>query len=164
MRILYQCLLLLLMGCMLPGCGTTQPTAEINIQSARYLNPDINGNPAAVVVSVFQLKSPFSFKNAGYDALDINSAAILGADLIDKQVFNIRPHNRKSIKLTLEQSTQYIGIVAGYRKINEATWHTIIRIPKGAKSVTIELVLESQGLSARLLQKKQSAFLSMLSH
>lgn len=151
MKIFFRCSLFLLMVCMLAACATSQPTAAINIQSARYLNPDINGNAAPVVVTIYQLKSPFAFKNASYDELDNNSASILGGDLVDKQVLSVRPNQREGINLALEQNTKYIGIMAGYRNINEATWHTIVRIPNGEKNAKIELVLESQGLSVRIL-------------
>jgi len=136
----------------LTACASGPGGVAVNIQSARYLNPDVNGIASPLVVSIYQLKSPFTFNNANYGSLANNSAAILGTDLIDKQTMEIRPGENKMINLDLTQNTQYIGIVAGYRKINQAQWHTTIRIPGKGKGISIALNLESQGLSAHILK------------
>lgn len=136
----------------LTACASGPGGVAVNIQSARYLNPDVNGVASPVVVSIYQLKSPFTFNNANYGSLANNSAAILGSDLIDKQTMEIRPGENKVVNLNLAQSTQYIGIVAGYRKINQAQWHTTIRVPGKSKGVSIALNLESQGLSAHIIK------------
>jgi len=154
MRTIFRLLILASMGVLLAACASTVPNANINIQSARYLNPDINGRASPVVVSIYQLKSPFSFKNANYSALSANSAQVLGSDLVDKQTVEVRPDSQKIINLSLAQNTKYIGIVAGYRKINQASWHRIIRVPAKDKRVSVAVVLESQGLAAHLQQQK----------
>ena len=136
----------------LTACASGPNGVAVDIQSARYLNPDVNGLASPVVISIYQLKSPFTFNNANYSSLANNSAAILGSDLIDKQTMEIRPGENKNINLDLAQATQYIGIVAGYRKINQAQWHTTIRIPAKSKGANIALSLESQGLSPRLIK------------
>lgn len=117
---------------------------KINIQSAQYLNPNVNGIAAPVVVLLYQLKSPYNFNNADYGSLSMSSLVVLGQDLIDKETLEIRPGEKKSIQFTLLPGTQYVGIVAGYRTINTAKWRAIIPIANKSKKVTLNL--NSSGL------------------
>src|SRR5262245_11564447 len=115
-------LCILMISSILAACASNEMT--ITIQAVNYLNPDINGLASLVVVSIYQLKAPYNFNNADYDSLATNSSAILASDLIDKQTAEIRPAENKVIRLELSPSTQYIGIVAAYRTIDTAQWHT----------------------------------------
>ena len=139
-------LLLTLTGCSIFPSST--PTVKINVRSAQYLNPDINGRPSPVVVTIYQLKKPFAFKQANYIALANNSGQILGNALIDKHIVEIRPSSYKVINQPLSANTRYLGIVAAYRKINQTKWHAIVKIT--TRHTTVNVNLESQGL---VLQK-----------
>ncbi len=104
------------------------------------------GNPSPIVVTVYQLKSPFAFEQSSFDALENNSAKALGNDLLDRQTIEVRPNSQQYLDISLSGQTQYLGIVAAYRNINQAIWHKAIKIrPKQAKPIQINL--ESQALS-----------------
>lgn len=137
-------LCLLIISSILAACASNE--MALTIQSVSYLNPDINGLASPVVVSIYQLKAPYNFNNADYDSLAANSSAILGSDLIDKQTAEIRPAENKVIRFELSPSTQYIGIVAAYRTIDIAQWHTAIQVPNNKRSKHMTINLESQGL------------------
>ena len=141
-------LALLLTGCSWFAAGA--PQANFTIQSASYLNPDIQNNPEPIVVTVYQLKNQFAFKQASYDALANNSAAVLGNDLIDKDIMEVRPGKTLEIAKALSPDTQYIGIVAAYRDINKARWHSLLKVPEPGKNANIRLSLESEGVSASI--------------
>lgn len=134
------------------GCALflkSDPNANIKINAAQYLNPDINGHAAPVVVTIYQLKSPYTFKQANYDALAGNSAEVLGADLIDKSIIEVRPSSQDKIEQAISPSTKYLGIVAAYRNIDQSTWHTVVKVENDkGKTTTVNLVLESQAISA----------------
>lgn len=141
---------LILAACMLSGCalfGPNVPHANIRMQSAKYLNPDINGTPSPIVVTIYELKNQFSFTQASYDALATNSASVLGSDLIDQQTIEVRPNSYQSVTQTLSPNTKYLGIVAAYRNIDQSTWHTTVPVNANTSSMTINLSLESQGLT-----------------
>ena len=107
------------------------------------------GNASPVVVTIYQLKTPYTFKQATYQALASNSSKVLGTDLIDKNVIEVRPNSHRAIYQPLSPNTQYLGIVAAYRNIDQSKWRTIIKVvnEKGKRSV-INLDLESQALTA----------------
>lgn len=137
---------------LLAGCGLIRPagpSARVNIQSAQYLNPDMYGNASPVVVTIYQLKTPYTFKQATYQALAANSSKVLGTDLIDKNVIEVRPNSHQTVYQPLSPNTQYLGIVAAYRNIDQSKWRTTVKVvnEKG-KSTVINLDLESQALTA----------------
>jgi type VI secretion system protein VasD len=147
MKTLRSLLILFAMTMSLVACSFFHSSGQttINLQSAHYLNPDMNGRASPLVVTVFQLKSPFTFKQASFDQLMGNSSATLGADLIDKETVEIRPNATKQIKFPLDNDTAYVGVVAAYRDISQAKWHTVVKIvPK--KHNIIDISLESKGI------------------
>lgn len=130
--------------------GPNAPHAYIKVQSAKYLNPDINGNPSPIVLTIYELKNAFKFNQASYDALINNSAAVLGSDLIDQQTVEIRPGSYQTVIQIFSPNTHYLGLVAAYRNIGQAAWHKCIPVSADAQSTTIHLSLESQGLNVTL--------------
>ena len=126
------------------------PEAKLYLNSAQYLNPNINGRPSPVVLSVYELKSAYAFKQASYYALTSNLAKTLGPNLIDKQTIEIRPNSSKSFTQDLSPNTHYIGLIAGYRNIDQSTWRQVIPVTAGKKKIKINVTLESQGLVATL--------------
>jgi type VI secretion system protein VasD len=130
----------------LAGCT---PTATFNVNSANYLNPDINGQASPVIVTVYQLKNGYNFSQADYQSLTNNAAQVLGDDIIDQNSFAIRPGNSASISQKVYPNTKFIGIVAAYRDPNSVSWHKVVQLKKVGGSITINLNLESEGLSIK---------------
>lgn len=128
----------------------TNKFADINAQAVSYLNPDVNGRASPLVVTFYQLKNAYSFKQADYEALANNSAKALGRDLIDQSSIEIRPGSKTTIQLALPLNTNYLGIMAAYRNINNGVWHRVIKIDDSIGSHTkVQLDLESQGIGYR---------------
>ena len=131
------------------------PYAEVHMKSAHYLNPDINGRPSPVVVTIYQLKSSYAFQQADYNTLSRNSAQVLGGDLLDKTTVEVRPNDTKKIKVTLSPNAKYLGIVAAYRNVNNGKWHSIIKLTDSAHHHTnVMLNLESQGFTSSMKVKQ----------
>ncbi len=136
------------LGILLAGCAQP-PSALMEIHSAHYLNPDVDGNASPVVVTVYQLKSTFNFQQATYDQLSTNSGDVLGADLIDRSTIEVRPDSDDSVRQTLSPNTQFLGIVAAYRNIGGATWRQTVPVTNAPNEETvITLDLESEALTA----------------
>lgn len=134
------------------GCSWFQgsPHADITFKSANYLNPDMNGRPSPVVVTLYQLKSAYTFKQADAASLMADSAKILGSDLIDKNTIEIRPNSTQNITQALDPDTQFLGIVADYRNATTESWHKVVKLDSsGGKRADITIDLESQGFSVQ---------------
>ena len=155
----------MLMGIMLTACSlfASKPNkyAEVNTQAVTYLNPDVNGRASPLVVTIYQLKNAYNFKQADYESLSNNSAKALGGDLIDQSSVEIRPGSKNSTNLTLSPNANYLGIMAAYRNINNGVWHEVVQLADGEGSHTkVQLDLESQGFTAQA--NKSSSFWSFL--
>ena len=141
----------MLTGISLTGCTmlkASAPSANLTIQSAKYLNPDLSGNPAPVVVTLYQLKTPYKFKQATFQTLAQNSGKTLGTDLIDKDTIEVRPGANMSVSQQISPNAEYLGIVAEYRDIDKATWKKTIKVVnKPNKETVIHLDLESEALA-----------------
>lgn len=144
----------------LTGCQFLKPSgpyAQLNVHSAEFLNPNIHNEASPVVLTIYQLKSPFQFKQATYQALAENSAKVLGSNLIDENVIEIRPNSNKSVSQTLSPNTQYLGIVAAYRQVNQSQWKSVVKVAntKG-KATQVNIDLESEALTTSVKQPKAS--------
>ena len=151
--------LLRLLATNLSGCamfGHHEATATVNLSSVNYLNPDVNGRASPVMVTVYQLKTPYAFKQATFDQLINNSGALLGTSLLDKQTIAVKPNTNQQLSIALANQTLYVGVVAAYRNITHATWHQIVRILANKNNI-VDINLESQGV---MVTTRKAGFLS----
>ncbi len=137
----------------LSGCAwfsANIPTAEMDVQSVTYLNPDINGQASPVALTIYQLSKPDKFNQASYIALENNSSAVLGDDLIDKNIIEIRPKTTMHISEAISEDTHYIGIIAGYQNQRIGNWRHLIKCDTTAnKNINLKILLESHTLSVK---------------
>ena len=131
---------------------SSQPEAKFSVQAAQYLNPNVYGAPSPVVLSFYELKTPYPFKNATFFQLNQNAAAVLGDSLIDKQTVEVRPNSSQRVTEVLSPNTQYIGIVAAYRNLDQAVWREVIKLNPKQKHTSISINLESQSLVVNVKQ------------
>lgn len=142
--------IIILLAILQSGCSTpTGIKANYSIQSAHYLNPDVNGKTQPVVLNFYELKSPVGFEKAPYQKLVENPGLTLGANLIDLQTEEIRPNTSLNKNYYITENTRYIGITAGFREINSTHWRKIIEVNPNKKTISIQVILESQDLIAK---------------
>ncbi len=121
-------------GLLLPvvaGCLPGLPTRiEANIAAAEDLNPDYKGRASPLVVRFYHLKSDLAFNNASFFALYDNDEAELGSDLLGKEEIELRPGQELVYNRNFEPETRYVGVLAGYRDIENASWRAVVEIRK----------------------------------
>ena len=109
------------------------------IEASEDLNPDHGGQASPIVVRMYQLSSPTAFNNASYFALQDNDVAELGEALKGMEEIELRPGQKLELARELNPGTNFVGFMAGYRDIDNASWRAIAEVPTGAKTeVTIE--------------------------
>ena len=143
-------ILCLLMG--LAACSsdsTPDPTtATISILATEQLNPNVDGSPAPVVVILYELKSKSTFESAEFPQLFYDGRATLGGDLLGIQELEIKPGLKEDRMEDFSPETRILGVVAGYRNLNNATWRASTAItPEQENSVL--LTIDSLALSLR---------------
>src|SRR5689334_22078541 len=84
---------LALSGCSMFGGGPAVLNA--NVVASAQVNPDARKRPSPVVVRVFELKAPTLFEQADFVSLFEKEQAVLGAELVAREEFVLRPGESK---------------------------------------------------------------------
>lgn len=138
-----QCasLIAVLSACSLTGSGPGDGGTDIvlfeaskdplsfGLVAATNQNPDQNGRPSPLVVRIYQLADETLFNNAQFYHLLDNDSQILGRDLRKKQQMTIFPGDKNSSKpMVLDRKTRFIGVLAAFRDVDNATPTLIVAI------------------------------------
>ncbi len=111
---------LTLAGCGIFGSSTTG--LNLSIAASAELNPNPSGVPAPLAMKFFELVSADAFGTATFSALFYAPNDALRSDLLNTFGAEITPASNTVIKRTLNGQAQFLGVVAGYRDIGNATW------------------------------------------
>ena len=128
----------------LGACGGGAPKAtptRASLVVAGDVNPDSSGRPSPVVVRLYQLKEQGAFSDAAFFALFDKEPETLGPSLVSREEYELKPGETRSLGLSVAPEAHFLGVIAGYRDINNAKWKTLL--PAGAgkhlKKVTISV-------------------------
>jgi type VI secretion system protein VasD len=146
-------LLLAVAGC--AGAPPAQPppplpppaVLQAAIVGAQDLNPDLKGRPSPVVLRVFELKAPAGFQAADFFSLFGRAGDVLGNDLVATHDLTITPNDHRPLERQLSPDTRFIGLVAGYREYEVATWRTLIPVSPNA-TTRLPIVLRARAIQA----------------
>jgi type VI secretion system protein VasD len=128
---------------LLSACAAAPPEPEklgMQISAAADVNPDMQGRPSPIILHIMELSSAEQFTTLDYMSLTSSSGTALGAALLSKNQLVLQPGDSKQLPLELNPLTTAIGLVAGYRDIDNATWRTSIAITQGStKGISVTL-------------------------
>jgi len=134
----------------LAGCSTLSPYSDLtkldlSVEGSEALNPDLNGRPSPIVLRLMALKHPVAFENADFFSLYQRPREALAPDLITVEELELRPGETRDLKLSVEDGARYVGVVAAYRNLPEASWRFVITLEvKG--TTRVELALDDEGI------------------
>jgi type VI secretion system protein VasD len=115
------------------GCGGADappPTRiEGNLVASEDVNPNLQGEPSPLFVRLYELRAETAFANAGFFQLYDDDSAVLGGDLQDRSDFVLRPGETVSLAKNLKPETRFLGVVAAYQDLDQATWRTLVPVP-----------------------------------
>jgi len=112
----------------------------LQISTTADVNPDMQGRPSPIILHVMELNSTEQFNRLDYMGLTQPSGAALGAELLGKTQVVLQPGESKTLPMEINPMTTAIGLVAGYRDIDNAAWRkTIPIIPGKTKRLSITL-------------------------
>jgi type VI secretion system protein VasD len=115
-------------------------TLTLHFEAVAGLNPGADGQAMPVRVRLYELKNSATFSRADYFALAERAPATLGVDLIDQDEVLLKPGHSMDVTRTLHPATRQLGLVVGYREIDQARWRTMIIVPpRQASEYTISL-------------------------
>jgi type VI secretion system protein VasD len=124
-----------------PAAPPPRPgTLSIHVIAASGINPDARSRPSPVVVRLYELKASAPFESADFLSLYDKDLAVLGADIVVRDEFVLRPGESKAINKALAADTKFIGVVAAFRELERARWRALVAVlPNKSNLVTISL-------------------------
>lgn len=148
MKRVYQYILLLI-SMVLFGCSAANlvidPYSDLEITANHNINPDSNGRPSPVVVYVFELTSNTIFESQDFFSIYEESEKVLGPDLVNKYEISLTPGQKETYQASMSPKTEYLGIVAAFRDIENSNWRQVIEVDKTGYN-TYQILLEDLSL------------------
>ena len=142
--------LIMAAGILLCACSSldTQMSASADI------NPDINGNPSPIAVSVFELSDPAAFIAADFIHLYANPMTTLGTSLLAERNIMLVPGTTETVSLPSVKGVKAIAYVAAYQDLGNTNWRELVSVaPNLLQGATITLRLNNQGITLISNQK-----------
>jgi type VI secretion system protein VasD len=141
-------LLLLLPALALTGCGgdAAPKTTGLRfiLQADDEINPNANNEASPVVLRIYELKSLNAFSQATLFELLDNDTAVLGADMVGKREIEIKPGEKQAFERSTPVDTRYIGVIAGFRVIDQASWRASTQItPEKSGAVVVKVTAQA---------------------
>jgi type VI secretion system protein VasD len=115
---------------------------------ASAVNPDATGRPSPVQVHVFQLNALSGFQEADFFKLTENGASTLGRSLLGTEQFVLKPGQKRAWSQEVPMGTRFLGVVAAYRDLDNASWRAVVEIPPN-KTTAVEGVLNAKMLTLK---------------
>ena len=142
----FKYLFLLFLVVELCGCATSMRVVaghslEINIHTSSDLNLNSQGNPSVLSTTFYQLtKSDLAAQS------DLMGFATSNKKCLKHLI--LRPHHHYSIKLKLQDSTQFIGVIAKYNELTPENWQVIFPVKSKWGAGKINLYFNSNSIRA----------------
>ena len=136
-----------LAACAAPPAPVPPTIANVALMAAADTNPTRAGQPAPVVVRVYQLGSTAAFEKAEFYQLLNNDTASLGTDLVKKDEYLLAPGTSKTELLTVPDTVRAIGVFAAYREFGRVTWRATVALPPHA-TTAVTVTAAKTGISA----------------
>lgn len=134
----------------LAGCAALSPYSsmtklDLSLAGSDQLNPDLNGRPSPIVVRLMELKHPVAFENADFFSLYQRPKEALTPDLVTQEELELRPGETRELKLSVQEGSRYVGVLAAYRDLPEANWRYVIAIDEQQRNAA-NLRLDERGI------------------
>jgi type VI secretion system protein VasD len=144
-------LLVVAMLGLLSACAGAPKRENLGLQisATADVNPDMQGRPSPIILHVMELNSNEQFNRLDYMGLTQPSGAALGPELLGKNQVVLQPGESRTLPLELNPMTTAIGLVAGYRDIDNAVWRKTVPINQG-KTKGISITLEQTQIVANV--------------
>ncbi len=144
------CLALLTAVLALSGCTALSPYSDmtkldLTLNGSEQLNPDLNGRPSPIVLRLIELKHPVSFETADFFSLYQRPKEILSPDMVVLEELELRPGERREMKLSVQPGSRYVGVLAAYRDLPESNWRVVIPLQEKQRNSSV-LTLDAQGI------------------
>ena len=137
----------------LTACASKPVVSQIKLSVAAGsdVNPDARSRPSPITVRVYALKSAAAFEAADFFSLFEKDAAILGADMVQREELLMRPGDSKPLEMKLPPEAKVLAVFAALKA----------RDPEGAEAA-MRTHLTRQRVALRDLAERRESLSSKL--
>ncbi len=106
------------------------PVKSVNLVlfGSSSINPGLNERPAPVLVRIYELKAVTAFDAADYFALNDKERESLGADLLSRDDYQIKPGERLQVARKLNAGTKRLAAMVAFRDLERSVWKASVAI------------------------------------
>ncbi|OZI17247.1 MULTISPECIES: type VI secretion system lipoprotein TssJ [Bordetella] len=119
---------------MLAGCSSTARRVPvpyaIELTADAQVNPDANGRPSPIQITVYELSSSSGFESRDFFSLQTDPQAALGKELLNTDQAILRPGETKILQYAGSADARMVGIVAAYRDLEKSHWRLVVPLPE----------------------------------
>ena len=135
---------------LMAGCSSMSPYSNVTklnlkLTASDQLNPDLNGRPSPIVVRLFELKHPVAFENADFFSLYERAKESLAPDMVATEELELRPGETVELKLSVEEGSRYVGVLAAYRDLPDTKWRYTLQVAP-VEVTDADLTLDQSGI------------------
>ena len=135
---------------LMAGCSSMSPysnVTKLNLKptASDQLNPDLNGRPSPIVVRLFELKHPVAFENADFFSLYERAKESLAPDMVATEELELRPGETVELKLSVEEGSRYVGVLAAYRDLPDTKWRYTLQVTP-MEVTNADMTLDQSGI------------------
>ncbi len=132
-----------------------QTALDITVTAAADVNPNEMGRGAPVLVRLYELRSPSSFQAADYLSLQSGDRATLGADLLVREEFVLRPGEQKRIRRKSHPDLEAIAVLAGFRDLAQSDWRAVEHVAPGPEAAWYRMPIPARRLKLAVQLQRQ---------
>jgi type VI secretion system protein VasD len=132
----------------LGGCSGPSPTGlKLSIFADSQLNPNNAGVASPLVIKFYELAGTSAFRAASFSDLFYSADNVLKSNLLNTFSVEVIPSQKLINPQTLLSSqTQFLGIVGGYRLIDNASWRLVWNVRQNSQN-RVQLIAGRLALS-----------------
>ena len=90
------------------------------------------------------------FEASDFVTLFEKDQAVLGAEMVGREEFVLRPGESRALDKKLASEVKFIGVVAGFRDLERARWQAVVPVADGKKN-TLAITLDGITVQAKRL-------------
>lgn len=97
------------------------------------------------MVRLIELKHPVAFENADFFSLYERAKESLAPDMVASEELELRPGETVELKLSVEEGSRYVGVLAAYRDLSETQWRYVVQLTP-VELTEADLTLDQAGI------------------
>ncbi|HEY3519368.1 MAG TPA: type VI secretion system lipoprotein TssJ [Gammaproteobacteria bacterium] len=154
-------LLVVAMTALAPPAEARETQLKGQVLAAEKINPNRRGTAQPVKLHIFYLAEDDAFLQANFGDLINPESPVLGKELIRRSEKLVGPGEMLELSESLDEAAAYIGIVAAFTDIGNASWRTVQALPvrkwtevvRFAKGNKLEIRIDGTNVTSAIIKE-----------